>query len=248
MAEPSGVETSSRQWPPAMLDLQRRAHETPSVGFQAFDTFPWVKDQMFKSNLMRLLYTMTPDGLELAAAALRTRVERFAQQTGIVIDTVAYLSWHQETKNPQPRLFSEQDILREQQSNPIPGQRRLAILHSQLGYSQVEDSTPASGQTSDAEVPSWQKSAPTAQLYVPKDKGPLNPDKEPYPKKFQDIFEFLESGKEIPGIRKIPDTVIEDPAIKTQGSRTAPLKPWERRTGDTNLDAKRPLESAGTEA
>ncbi|KAI1258513.1 hypothetical protein F5Y18DRAFT_421337 [Xylariaceae sp. FL1019] len=214
-----------------MLDLQTRAHETPSVGFQAFDTFPWVKDQVFKGSLMRLLYDTNSDRQALAAVALRTRVERFAQQTGIVIDTDAYLAWHQQlTESRQPRLFSDEDILREEQSNPIPGERRLAVLHAELGYPPNEVSSTNSSQASDANVPSWQKSAPTAQLYVPKDQGPLNPEKEPYPKKFQDIFEFLESGKVIPGIREIPDTVIEDPAISTRGSRAAPMKPWERRT------------------
>jgi hypothetical protein len=125
---------------------------------------------------------------------------------------------------------------------PTPEQRRLALLQLELGYFENENDTDRGAQSAgaapDAAVPSWQRSAPTAQLYVPKDQAPLNPNQEPYPKKFQDIFEFLQSGKEIPGIRKIPDTVIEDPAIKTQGVRAAPLKPWEKRAHDDNVNSE----------
>lgn len=80
---------------------------------------------------------------------------------------------------------------------------------------------------SDVSVPSWQSAAPTAELYVKKDPTSTDPDKEPYPKKFEEIVEFLQTGKEIPGIRKIPDTVIKDPAITTHGRLAAPPKPWE---------------------
>jgi hypothetical protein len=68
---------------------------------------------------------------------------------------------------------------------------------------------------------------------VPKNAGPSNADKDalPYPKKFEDIVKFLETGQTIPGIRQIPDTVIDDPSISTRGSMQAPLKPWERNSG-----------------
>ena len=78
-------------------------------------------------------------------------------------------------------------------------------------------------------MPSWQAAAPKADLYIQKDASsrPSDPDKEPYPKKFEEIVEFIRTGKEIPGIRKIPDTVIDDPTITPQGRLKAPPKPWE---------------------
>lgn len=61
-------------------------------------------------------------------------------------------------------------------------------------------------------APLWQLAAPKADLYVKKDDlASADGGKEPYPKKFEEIIEFLQSGKEIPGIQKIPDTVINDP-------------------------------------
>ena len=88
-------------------------------------------------------------------------------------------------------------------------------------------------------MPSWQAAAPKAELYVPKDASaqPSDPDKEPYPKKFEEIVEFIKTGKEIPGIRKIPDTVIDDPAITPQGRLTAPPKPWEVGRAPAGSDA-----------
>ncbi|KAI1330646.1 hypothetical protein F5Y16DRAFT_339700 [Xylariaceae sp. FL0255] len=225
---------AQRQWPPGVLDLQRRAAENPQVGFQAFDTFPWARDQMFKTNLLRALYSIPSDPPQLAEVALHSRIERFAQQTGIVIDLDLYLSWLvSNADRRQPRLFSDEDLRREEFSTANPEERRLAVLQAEL------ESAPKNA-TPDLAVPSWQRSAPTAELYVPKTTLSTDSGQEPYPKKFQDIFEFLQSGKEIPGIRQIPDTVIEDPSISTQGQRTVPLKPWEKRSqsaDETGADA-----------
>lgn len=76
-------------------------------------------------------------------------------------------------------------------------------------------------------MPGWQSAAPTAELFIEKDPSSADPDKEPYPKKFEEIVAFLQTGQPIPGIRQIPDTVIEDPAFTTHGRLAAPPKPWE---------------------
>lgn len=85
----------------------------------------------------------------------------------------------------------------------------------------------------DPSVPSWQREAPKAQLFVPRNAEPSSGDKDalPYPKKFEEIVKFLRTGQKIPGIREIPDTVIDDPSISTRGTMQAPLKPWERNSG-----------------
>lgn len=90
------------------------------------------------------------------------------------------------------------------------------------------------------DVPSWQASAPKAELYVPRDAESAtgtSGSKEQYPKKFMEIIEFIQTGKPIEGIRIIPDTVIEDPSISTTGKMQAPLKPWERRAAAAGGDA-----------
>lgn len=108
-----------------------------------------------------------------------------------------------------------------------PEQRRLAILHAKFGYPPY----PPVSEPADPSVPSWQRQAPKTELFVPKNTDPSNPtggEAVPYPKKFEEIIKFLETGQMIPGVRQIPDTVIEDPSISTHGTMQAPLKPWER--------------------
>ena len=73
-------------------------------------------------------------------------------------------------------------------------------------------------------APLWQLAAPKADLFISKeDAATGEAGKEPYPKKFEEIIEFLQSGKEIPGIQKIPDTVISDP-VSSKHSPSA--KSW----------------------
>ncbi|ODQ53225.1 hypothetical protein SAICODRAFT_7382 [Saitoella complicata NRRL Y-17804] len=48
----------------------------------------------------------------------------------------------------------------------------------------------------------------------------------PYPSKFAEIAELIRSGKEIPGIKQIPDRLTEEqPSESNQGARK---KPWEQ--------------------
>lgn len=95
----------------------------------------------------------------------------------------------------------------------------------------------------DPSVPSWQREAPKADLFVAKDAGPSNSEAGalPYPKKFEEIVKFLETGQMIPGVRQIPDTVIDDPSISTRGTMQAPLKPWERNGGTSSTTAEQGL-------
>jgi hypothetical protein len=50
-------------------------------------------------------------------------------------------------------------------------------------------------------------------------------DDTPYPKSFAEIVELITTGKPIPGIKEIPDTILEAPKVQA----TAPVrkKPWE---------------------
>ncbi|KAI1489797.1 hypothetical protein F5X96DRAFT_639057 [Biscogniauxia mediterranea] len=223
----------------SMADIQRRAVENPEVGYRAFDSYPWQKDRVFITQLSEALRTITPDGSSLSEAALQARVARFQQQTRIEVNAEAYKQWLSQNNQNPPSLVSQQTLTVEAVTTPDPKDRKLAHLLVELGdplgqaalQQQQSASAPADPPAAaDAPpVPSWQSAAPTAELFVKKDAGPSNPDKEPYPKKFEEIIEFLQTGKEIPGIRKIPDTVIEDPSITTRGRLAAPLKPWEKR-------------------
>jgi hypothetical protein len=50
-------------------------------------------------------------------------------------------------------------------------------------------------------------------------------DHTPYPKSFAEIVELITAGKPIPGIKEIPDTILEAP--KEQVTAPVRKKPWE---------------------
>lgn len=97
-------------------------------------------------------------------------------------------------------------------SRELPADNTLQPDVSKRMYASIVNGGQPSQDGQDQDLPSWQRSAPKAALYVNKgDAGAGNgSDKEPYPKKFEEILAFLQTGKEIPGIVQIPDTVIED--------------------------------------
>ncbi|KAI1084072.1 hypothetical protein F5B20DRAFT_364856 [Whalleya microplaca] len=219
-----------------MADIQRRAADNPDARYRAFDSYPWTKDRIFTTQLSSVLDGVPSEGSSLSEIALQTRIQRFEQQTKIKIIADEYKQWLNRTNQRQPSIVSEQTIAAEVMTKPNPKDRKLARLLVELGdplgQLALEQNV---NQPIDAAVPSWQSAAPAAELYVQRDTLSMDPDKEPYPKKFEEIAEFVVNGKEIPGIRKIPDTVVEDPSITAHGRLTAPPKPWEiRRAGSTD--------------
>ncbi|KAI0596089.1 hypothetical protein F4775DRAFT_566454 [Biscogniauxia sp. FL1348] len=238
----------------SMADIQRRAVENPEMGYRAFDSYPWQKDRVFITQLSEALSTIAPDGSSLSEAALQARIARFQQQTSIQVNAEAYKQWLSQNNQKQPSLVSQQTITVEAMTTPDPKDRKLAHLLVELGdplgQAALQQQPSASGPAgppaaADPTVPSWQSAAPTAELYVRRDANPSDPDKEPYPKKFEEIIEFLQTGKEIPGIRKIPDTVIEDPSITTRGRLAAPPKPWEKRAAAAESEDATPSAEVG---
>lgn len=223
-----------------VADIQRRAAEKPEVAFKAFDTYPWQADQVLVRRLTAALYNIEPTNTsEMTDIALQMRINRFAERVNIHIDKQAYEQWLAETRSQQPRLFSDQHLAQEVEAKVSPEQRRLALLHAELGYPPYQPAP----ELIDPSVPSWQREAPKADLFVAKDAGPSNSEAGalPYPKKFEEILKFLETGQMIPGVRQIPDTVIDDPSISTRGTMQAPLKPWERNGGTSSTTAEQGL-------
>ncbi|KAI0837261.1 hypothetical protein F5Y06DRAFT_85357 [Hypoxylon sp. FL0890] len=232
---------------PALAGVQRRAAENPDARYRAFDSYPWAKDRVFTEQLSTALSNAQSSGLSLSEAALRARIQRFEQQTQINIESDAYKQWLSQTNLQPPRIISEQTIAMEVMTVPNLEDRKLAQLLVELGDPlgelALQQITPEPANIS---VPSWQSAAPTAELYVTRGPTSTDPDKEPYPKNFEEIVEFLHSGKAIPGIRQIPDTVIEDPTITPHGRLEAPPKPWEIGRTSSAEYSEPPAKESGT--
>ncbi|KAI0131557.1 hypothetical protein F4814DRAFT_438001 [Daldinia grandis] len=231
----------------SIAGVQRRAAENPEALYQAFDSYPWIKDRIFTEQLSNALTNSRPGDLCLAEIALQTRTQRFEQQTQIKIDGGAYSQWLAQSSRQPPSVVSEQAVAVEAMTIPNPADRKLAHLLVELGdplgQLALQQITPDSA---NVEVPSWQSAAPTAELFIKKDPSSADPDKEPYPKKFEEIVAFLQTGQPIPGIKQIPDTVIEDPAFTTRGRLAAPPKPWETGRTPSADDTEVPTTERGT--
>ncbi|KAK9785190.1 hypothetical protein AB5N19_00657 [Seiridium cardinale] len=208
--------------------MRLQAVQNPDLAHRSFDSYPWAKDPIFQSQLATAL--LNQSDLSPKEVALQSRIKRYEERIGIKIDADKYKSYRTQEDRPRvevvPQVILDQEALYE----PDVNKRRYAAIFNDLSADQ------SSANDTDQDVPSWQRSAPKAALYVNKNHASTNgsSDKEPYPKKFEEIIAFLQTGKEIPGIIKIPDTVIDDPSISTTTGRSAPLKPWERKAASGN--------------
>lgn len=82
-------------------------------------------------------------------------------------------------------------------------QQRMGSAPSLSGFGQ-----------SQADIPAWQLNAPKVDLSKKADDGASRGDTgdgAPYPEDFQALVEAVTTGKPIPGIKEIPDTVVRPP-------------------------------------
>lgn len=57
-------------------------------------------------------------------------------------------------------------------------------------------------------------------------------DEPPYSSNYQKLVELIVSGKPVPGIKQIPDTVVPDQSSKPEAKQR--LKPWEIKAQENN--------------
>ncbi|OAA59438.1 hypothetical protein ISF_06373 [Cordyceps fumosorosea ARSEF 2679] len=141
--------------------------------------------------------------------AIHARIFYYTQRVGVSIDFAAYQAW----------LAAHPD-------HTPPG----ILPPEYLGGGTATASATASA----APVLDWQKAAPKTELYVDRTAAAAAAaaaaagDQPSYPMAFAEMIKLLQEGKEVPGIRQIPNTIIRDPAVKPVGARTVPRKPWEK--------------------
>lgn len=114
--------------------------------------------------------------------ATHARIFYYTQRIGVHIDFASYQNWL--SKHPD---HSSPDILPPE-------------------YKKASEAEPASLD--------WQKAAPKTDLYVDRKAAAQSTpggDEPAYPMAFAEMIKLLQEGKEVPGIRQIPNTVIRDP-------------------------------------
>ncbi|TDZ74732.1 hypothetical protein CTRI78_v000533 [Colletotrichum trifolii] len=224
--------------------------------FKAFDTYPWTKDNMFLSGLAAILgdpNTVNPQGTP-ADLATHARIFYYASRIGVTIDFNRYKDWvARHPDHTPPNVLPEEY---ESQAPAPPGEpssssssrNDVPDLTSKLDSLDTADSNiTAPADTAETDRPSWQSSAPAADLYVERKTSPQpavgTPDAggEPaYPVGFAEMLQMLQKGIPIPGIKQIPDTVVRDASVKPFGKRQVPRKPWEKELPADAEQAEKP--------
>ncbi|EPE07433.1 hypothetical protein F503_08084 [Ophiostoma piceae UAMH 11346] len=230
---------------------------------EAFDSFPWSKHKVFLLGLVETLGgqpALYPNPTHEGSAAF-CRTVFFRRQTGRRIDLTQYNLYrdqHPEYPSIDRRLLTalyaaakELDLeaaaasLSLASSNPNdstpPPQasysRRIAEAVAVKPLINPFDGTPTPPIRDT--VPSWQRRAPKSRLQVEKEassaaSAEAADGEAPYSDKFAKIVEAIQSGKELEGIKQIPDTVLRQPGVVPLGKLTAPRKPWERHDAAQN--------------
>lgn len=180
--------------------------------FRAFDSYPWTKDKAFmvsfsSSSSFSPVCQITPttdqtqSGLHAilgdpnspnqqgspADMAIHARIFYYSQRVGVSIDFAAYQAWLAERPDHAPPSILPPEY---------------------LSSSNGGDAGPAAA----APLLDWQKAAPKAELYVDRAAAAAAAEDQPaYPMAFAEMIKLLQEGKEVPGIRQIPNTIIRDP-------------------------------------
>lgn len=174
--------------------------------FRAFDSYPWTKDTTFMVSIQHFLDLSSPvtnmfcqSGLHAILGdpnspnpqgsptdmATHARIFYYSQRIGVSIDFTTYQTWLSQNTDHQPP-----DILPEEYRGKT-------------------------SESSSASSLAWQQAAPKTELYVDRgaDAAASNAggDQPAYPMAFAEMIKLLQEGKEVPGIKQIPNTIIRDP-------------------------------------
>ncbi|KIH94956.1 hypothetical protein SPBR_03784 [Sporothrix brasiliensis 5110] len=261
-----------------VADQTAPAGPATAAEFEAFDSFPWSKHQVFLLGLIETLggpAALRPNPTHEGSAAF-CRTVFFRRQTGRRVDFSRYNSFradHPEYPSIDRRLLSalyaasasiegelglgdlslggssKTSSTSGQESltspNPLASpstnrNRRLAEAVAAGPVINPFDGTPTppvdeeTSNGSGVDIPSWQRSAPRNTLKVDRVATPTGTGgggagagEAPYSDKFAKVVEAIQTGKELEGIKQIPDTIIRQPGISPMGKLKAPRKPWE---------------------
>lgn len=128
--------------------------------------------------------------------AIHARIFYYAQRIGVKIDFARYQDWLAKHPNHQPPQVLPEEYL-----------------------SRGDGAATGSGSGQQAEdVLPWQHAAPKADLFIDRQAAAeanaaagAGGGEPTYPMGFAEMLKLLQEGKEIPGIRQIPNTIARDP-------------------------------------
>ncbi|KAK0615526.1 Uncharacterized protein DIS24_g11733 [Lasiodiplodia hormozganensis] len=173
------------------------------------DNYPWDTDAEFQSGLGAILGS-TASSEQAVELSLRARCFYYSRKFNTSVDFDAYKAYRASAPSPSAVPTTAPNGLApavDLPATPSPGQ------------------TPPLGST--ATFPS---ATPTSAPPAPS--APAEGEQQgeaPYPTSFAHIVELITSGQPIPGIKEIPDTVLEGQGSASTASKRK--KPWEKDVG-----------------
>lgn len=197
------------------------------AAFQQFDSYPWARDRSFlvsrHSCLGRLVsspatpLTTDQQGLmaTLGPSLINNTTDGFTRQKALSTTLQARIWWYRSRFNTDiDRTLYESYSAFHQQSCPD------GVILTKLEEIQqrMNGAAPGPAPSSGQNIPAWQLNAPKVDLSKKADDGANHSntgDGAPYPENFQALIEAVTTGKPIPGIKEIPDTVVRPPVSFT---------------------------------
>ncbi|KAL2171623.1 hypothetical protein VTG60DRAFT_2191 [Thermothelomyces hinnuleus] len=204
------------------------------AAFKRFDTYPWVRDRSFLQGLMATLGPSllgTTDGFSRQKAlstTLQARIWWYKSRFNTDVDRAAYEAYSASHPSscPDSAILAKLEEIRQRMAGEGGG---AGGAPGSATSSSSSSSSSAAG--ANQNIPAWQRNAPKVDLSKKADDGVNHSntgDGAPYPENFQALIEAVTTGKPIPGIKEIPDTVVRPPGVTPFGKMKAPRKPWEK--------------------
>lgn len=167
--------------------------------YHQLDEYPWDSDQEFQGGLRAILGSVE-DPAQVEHLTLRAKCYYYARKAGTAVDFEGYRRWVEGGR----------------------GETTNGVENAAMTTTEQQRS--ASAPVSSTTFPST-----TDQTAPPAEGGMGGMGNAPYSASFAEICDMIAEGKPIPGIKDIPDTILEGQQSEsvTEGRK----KPWEKGAG-----------------
>ncbi|KAK7533919.1 uncharacterized protein J3D65DRAFT_631794 [Phyllosticta citribraziliensis] len=193
-----------------MASPQAEAPAASDNIYAQVDGYPWDSDCEFQGGLSAILGA-NPSADQAIELTLRARCFYYTRKFNIPVDFDAYKAYRASIPSPPPITPVTTNGL----ATPTSSSSTSASPQPQT---QLQPAAPSSSTPPQTQASSSSASAPAA--------SSSGPDDAPYPTSFAHIVELITTGQPIPGIKEIPDTVLEGQGTTPAAAKRR--KPWER--------------------
>jgi hypothetical protein len=183
-------------------DLPPANSNSNTALFHQLDSYPWSSDPEFQGGLSAILGSVQ-DPQQIAHLTLRAKCYYYARKAGTAVDFDGYKAW----------VESGPDGNRDGDAGGLEGNGESSIARDPAFSAAI-----ASG-----DVVASNNSSSAGDAGGDAGGGLMDA---PKPASFAEICDLIAQGKPIPGIKEIPDTVLEGQKSTSQAERRR--KPWEK--------------------